>query len=131
MPARHFDVAQRHAWQGQKVDPHAHKNFVVDEQAAFGQQPVHIGNASVGGIFHRKHGKFRRSSFHRRDDIFKCRAGKRLMIGPGGNTGFVRIGAEFSLEGDFLGHLASPEQIPRKRSFRRAIYTLHDRGGRD
>jgi hypothetical protein len=53
------------------------------------------------------------------------------MIGPGGDTGFMRIGAEFSLEGYFFGHFVYPEQIPRKRAFRRAIYTLHDRGGRD
>ena len=114
-----FKFCTRHT---EEVDVHAHEGFIDDLQSAFRQKTVDIGNSTINSVFHRQHRQIRLARLHRRDHILKGAAGQWLHVGAFVAAGFVRIGAQFPLESDGIGH-ADSENLAH-RAFGRGFYTL-------
>ena len=105
MAHRVGDLRQFCAGHAKQVDVNAHESFVDDVQAGFGQQRVNIGNAAIGGVLHRQHGKGAIALSHKLYRVLKGAAGDRLHLWARLAAGLMGIGAKLSLKGNTTGHV--------------------------
>ena len=81
-----------------------HEALADDEQAAFGNEVMHVGDAAEEGVFHWDHGVARMAFTHRRERVLEAGAGERLERGKRFAGGDVGVRPRFALKRNTIGH---------------------------